>query len=378
MINLRYHIVSLTAVFLAIGIGVTLGSTFLDRATVENLNGQLESLETRLGDRDVQIEELRSELEGSEALQVALDEQGAELLADRLDPVPVVVLAAQGVDEDDLSGAVESMQVAGADVHGIWWLTDRLLLNTEADVADLAAVLEETSNDPARLRRLTVDALGSGLRARQELPLAIADDEGDADEGSTEEESTVAPGAEEEGALDEGGDLGAEPDDGAGEGDDEAAALDELPLGEDLESQDATLSQTLTDAGFITFQPVTGGPEAPTLAPGVRLVVVGGSSVVPDDLFVAPLVEELARGAELPTRTVVTSAMGDDAAVSEVVSVIRADETLRSLVSTVDGLNHFQGWMATVLAVGDLDDGVVGHYGLGEGATSLLPPLRAT
>ena len=35
MINLRYHIVSITAVFLALGIGLTLGSTFLDRVTVD-------------------------------------------------------------------------------------------------------------------------------------------------------------------------------------------------------------------------------------------------------------------------------------------------------------------------------------------------------
>ena len=31
MINLRYHIVSITAVFLALGIGTALGGTFLDR-----------------------------------------------------------------------------------------------------------------------------------------------------------------------------------------------------------------------------------------------------------------------------------------------------------------------------------------------------------
>jgi hypothetical protein len=358
MINLRYHIVSLTAVFLAIGIGLTLGSTFLDRATVENLNGQLESLEARLGDRDTQIERLQSDLEGSEALQSALDEQGAGLLAGRLDPVPVVVLAAQGVDEGDLSGAVESMQLAGADVQGVWWFTERLLLNTPADVADLSAALDETSNDPARLRRLTVDALGGELRAHQELALEITEDEAEADE-----EGVVDPGAEE-GAADAA--------------DAETGGLEDVSTAEDLESQDAPLSQALTDAGFITFEAITDGPEAPTLAPGVRLVVVGGSSVVPDDLFVAPLVQQLARGADEPIGTVVTSAMGDDAAVSEVVSVIREDESLRSLVSTVDGLDHFQGWMATVLAVGDLGDGVVGHYGLGEGATSLLPPLRAT
>ena len=374
MINLRYHIVSLTAVFLAIGIGVTLGSTFLDRATVENLNGQLEGLETRLGDRDTQIEELQSDLEGAVALQVALDEQGAGLLADRLDEVPVVVLAAQGVDEEDLNGAVESLQLAGADVQGVWWLTERLLLNTEADVADLAAVLEETSTDPARLRRLTIDALGGDLRARQRLEVQVAED-GEVAAGA---DPGAEPGAEgtspEPGAAAEpGAQDPAAQDPAAGD-----RALDDVPPSEELDSQDAALTQALTDAGFITFQPVAGGPDSPTLAPGVRLVVVGGSSVVPDDLFVAPLVEQLARGENQPTRTVVTSAMGEGAAVSEVVAVIRADDALRSLVSTVDGLDHFQGWMATVLAVGDLADGVVGHYGLGEGATSLLPPLRAT
>jgi hypothetical protein len=62
--------------------------------------------------------------------------------------------------------------------------------------------------------------------------------------------------------------------------------------------------------------------------------------------------------------------------VSEIVATVRDDERLRSLVSTVDGLDHFQGWMATVLAVEDVADGVVGHYGLGDGASSLLPPLQ--
>jgi hypothetical protein len=33
MINLRYHIVSITAVFLALGIGLAFGAAFIDRAT---------------------------------------------------------------------------------------------------------------------------------------------------------------------------------------------------------------------------------------------------------------------------------------------------------------------------------------------------------
>ena len=38
MINLRYHIVSITAVFLALGIGITLGSTFIGRETLDRID----------------------------------------------------------------------------------------------------------------------------------------------------------------------------------------------------------------------------------------------------------------------------------------------------------------------------------------------------
>ena len=48
MINIRYHIVSITAVFLALGIGVALGSTFLDRVTVNVLDDQISSAENRI------------------------------------------------------------------------------------------------------------------------------------------------------------------------------------------------------------------------------------------------------------------------------------------------------------------------------------------
>ncbi len=48
MINFRYHIVSLIAVFLALGIGLVLGTTFLDDATIDGLERQLDGLENDL------------------------------------------------------------------------------------------------------------------------------------------------------------------------------------------------------------------------------------------------------------------------------------------------------------------------------------------
>ena len=50
MINFRYHIVSLIAVFLALAIGVIMGSAVIDRAIVNRLEDQQTSLERRIGD----------------------------------------------------------------------------------------------------------------------------------------------------------------------------------------------------------------------------------------------------------------------------------------------------------------------------------------
>ncbi|HAS13454.1 MAG TPA: hypothetical protein DCS55_23575, partial [Acidimicrobiaceae bacterium] len=368
MINLRYHIVSLTAVFLAIGIGLTLGSTFLDRATVENLNGQLENLETRLGDRDEQIELLEDELAEAEALQSALDEQGAGLLAGRLDAVPVVVMASAGVDDADVDGAVESLQAAGADVLGEWWLTERLLLAEEADIDDLAAVLEEPSGDPARLRRLVIDRLGREVQTSQRRDAAVdavaeEADDGDAT-GTPDGDDAVAEEGDAE-TPSEGVDVDGTVPDPLGDPDDDAGD-DEADGTED--PTDPLLAQALVDAGFLVFEPVSEGQDELTLPDGVRVVLVGGSPTLPDDVFVQPFVDRLTEGVDVPIRTVVTSALGDGDAVSEAVAAIRSDDELRAVVSTVDRLDHFQGWMATVLAVEDLASSTVGHYGLGEGA----------
>ena len=48
MINLRYHIVSLTAVFLALAIGVLLGGTYLDKYTVDQLDQSITNAEERI------------------------------------------------------------------------------------------------------------------------------------------------------------------------------------------------------------------------------------------------------------------------------------------------------------------------------------------
>ena len=56
-----------------------------------------------------------------------------------------------------------------------------------------------------------------------------------------------------------------------------------------------------------------------------------------------------------------------------VLAPVRNDDSLATQVATVDNLEAVEGAIATVLALGDLTIGVVGHYGVGSGADRLLP-----
>lgn len=387
MINLRYHIVSLTAVFLAIGIGLTLGSTFLDRATVENLRGQLENLETRLGDRESEVNDLEARLDEREELQAALDEQGPGLLADRLLGVPVAVVTSRGVDEDDVEAAVQALVSAGAQVQGVWWFTDRWALDDESEIDDLATALDETTTDPSRLRRAAIETLGGALRARQLLGLDLPEDtepgetglgETGPDDGSGEPEpdGTTEPGSSTEpGATtvpDSGGDEGADTPDSSSSGTVPGAADGEDPAAAGLETVAA-----LSEIGFIDFDDVADGPDEIGFPAGTRILFIGGSQEVPDDLVVEPLVERMGRASTVPILGVASSAMRTEAENSDLVTVVRESESLRDVLPTVDDLEHFEGWAAMVVALADVADGVVGHYGVAEDATRLLPPLRS-
>src|SRR4029453_16001187 len=62
MINFRFHIVSLTAVLLALGIGLVLGTTFLDDALEQTLKKQLNDLEASLASARQRNDELTRQL----------------------------------------------------------------------------------------------------------------------------------------------------------------------------------------------------------------------------------------------------------------------------------------------------------------------------
>src|ERR687898_2762288 len=63
MVTFRFYLVSLVAVFLALAMGVVVGSTLIDRAIVDRLDRSVESVSDRLDRQQDENAELRQELE---------------------------------------------------------------------------------------------------------------------------------------------------------------------------------------------------------------------------------------------------------------------------------------------------------------------------
>lgn len=334
MINFRFHIVSLTAVLLALGIGLMLGTTFLDQATVDALRERQETLEADLGRANQGAEDQAAVIDANQREADAFYEQvGERLFGGILADEPVLVIATRGIEQGMVDQVMRSLGEADARLLGTWWLTDRMRLDDDGEIDEMGDVLQLSTTDPARLRASLANQLADVLTAATDVP-----------EG---------------------------PGDGAGEG----RAVTAEDGGEP-----AVLSR-LVDAGFVEYQmPDDSDQDVVTLpTAGLRVVIVSGAdaSVPPGELMVPVLIDFSASG-PVPAVAVEPSIVHDDQSdenpIESLVIDIRGDEDLAERVSTVDDIDRAAGLAATVLATEDAVPGapIVGHYGLGAG-TRLLP-----
>lgn len=342
MINFRFHLVSLTAMFLALGVGLLLGTTFLDDALEDQLKSDLEELEhdlDRAGERNA---DLRRQLDGFEQEAGGLDEQlGARLFDGQLLGQPVLVVAPRGIDEGLVERVSTALDQADADVMGTWWLTDRLLLDDEDEVAQLAEALDLSTDDTGRLRNSLATQLADVLYGAIDLP---------ADSGSAGAGAGVGTGQAQEAAP-------AEPE----------------------------LLARLREAEFVDYDVPDGGDVVRLPASGLRIVVVSGPDAsVPLGDALMPVLTDLTSDdqpapvvAVEPSRVPEDQVDGDDPPAERLVDVIRDDGDLSQYVSTVDDLDRVSGRVATVLALVDAQPGAprIGHYGTEDG-TELLPPVE--
>lgn len=160
MINFRFHLVSLTAVFLALGIGIAVGATVVDRATVDFLRTRLNTVERRLDTTDSENDKLRSELQRWTAFA---DQARDESVAGRLEDVPVLVFGVQGMDRRPVEELRQSLTAARANLLGTVWFTSKLSLGKPDDAVALGQLLGMASRNADSLRRSLVNLLAAEL-----------------------------------------------------------------------------------------------------------------------------------------------------------------------------------------------------------------------
>src|SRR5919106_2455606 len=123
MIDFRYHLVSIVAVFLALGIGILMGSLVLGEALVKQLRSDLEGIEDRNDRLRAETLQLSQQLEDNE--QFALDVR-PYLIEGRLDTERVVLFVFEGTDGGMVDQVRDSITDSGGVVATTVTLRDKL------------------------------------------------------------------------------------------------------------------------------------------------------------------------------------------------------------------------------------------------------------
>ncbi|WP_026424343.1 copper transporter [Actinokineospora inagensis] len=155
MISLRYHVISIAAVFLALAVGVVLGSTTLSRSLLSGLSSQNTDLGSQVSHLEQERNGLNARLADGDAFAGAVGPLAVRGALDKRTVVLITTGDARPADRDAVKGLIGG---AGATVTGEVQLTDAFADPAKADqlkeiVTRLlpAGVQLPTANDPGTL-----------------------------------------------------------------------------------------------------------------------------------------------------------------------------------------------------------------------------------
>lgn len=170
MISFRFHLLSLVAAFLALAVGIVIGTTLADRAIVDGLRSRVETVSANLDERQAANERLQAE---NDRLRGFLGDTSARLTADELSDQPVVVLTEEGVDDEAVDSTLELLEEAGATTRAKVEITPDWELESRDARAELAASLDIPLGDAATMRQRMARLLVADLAS----PVAVPDDD---------------------------------------------------------------------------------------------------------------------------------------------------------------------------------------------------------
>src|SRR6201996_4727052 len=309
MISLRQHAFSLAAVFLALAIGVVLGSGFLSDTLLSSLRDEKRDLYTQINGLNDQKNVLNEKLSAANNFDTQLV---GRMVHDALGGKTVVVFRTPDAKDDDVAAVAKIIGQAGGAVTGTVSLTQEFV---EANSGEKLRTVVNSSILPAGAQ-LSTKLVDQGSQAGDLLGIALLINRDPA-----------------------------------------VATVDD--------SQRDTVLAALRDTGFIGYgNQHIGAANAAAVITGGGLGEDAGNQGVSVARFAAALAPH-GSGVVLAGRD---GSAGGPAAVG----VARADATVTPVISTVDALDAESGRDTAVLGAADLiNGGRTGQYGTGHRNTGL-------
>ncbi|WP_040339304.1 copper transporter [Candidatus Blastococcus massiliensis] len=314
MIDFRYHLVSLIAVFLAVALGIVIGTTQLNGPILDDLESQVSTLEQDKRSLENQTRELQSELDTSEDFETAV---GPALVQETLAGSSVLLV----VTNDDV--ATDDIEAVGA-----------LIAEAGGTVAGQIS-LTPAFTDPSSESSLQSYVTGSGLPAGVTLP--EVDDAGELVGSLLAQVLLVPPD-------------GAFPD---------SAATSSVLAGL------SALEVLRTDSDSVS-------------AANVALVLTSGEFTGRHAEDRNSTLVELVTALDARGSGVVVAGDAASARESGLVGTVREDPDVASAVSTVDNISTAAGRISAVLALRAEASGTSGAYGTGEETQPVPPVGAST
>ena len=310
MIDFRYHLVSIIAVFLALAVGIVVGTAALNGPIQTNLNNNLSRVTSDKRALEGDVSQLRAELAAADAFAESV---GPRLVRGTLDEQRVLLVTTPQTPPELADRLLPVLEQAGARVTGTLQLLPALAdPEQQALVEDLVAQVV-----PAGVELPDTGAVG---RATAEL----------------------------------------------------AAALTSPPDGEGVEPEEAqAVVSAFTEADLVEFTPAGEALQPATLA--VVLTGPAPEQLPPAEQAQQLAVVSLAAALDARARGAVVAGPAGSTGEFGTVRAVRSDQALAAAVSSVDNADRGTGLVVLVLAVAEQSRGGAGQYGSGEGASTALP-----
>ncbi|GBE68324.1 copper transporter MctB [Mycobacterium sp. MFM001] len=309
MISLRQHAISLAAVFLALAVGVVLGSGVLSDTLLSGLREEKRDLHSQINSLNDQKNALNEKLTAANAFDAQMV---GRIVYDALAGKSVVVFRTPDAHDDDVEAVSKIVGQAGGAVSGTVALTQEFV---DANSAEKLRSVVNSSIVPAGTQ-LSTKLVDQGSQAGDLLGIALL----------INRDPAVLP-------------------------------VDD--------TQRDTVLAALRDTGFIAYRDQHIG------ASNTALVITGGS--LGDDAGNQGATVARFAAALAPHGSGVVLAGRDGSSVgTAAVAVARADAGVAAAISTVDDVDAEPGRITAILGLADLiNGGHTGQYGIGHGAGAL-------